>query len=919
MSIKWKLIIILVLICSILGALAVATLWSYRKSNHQIHVVRASLNNLYAVSKVRSAIINQAIQSMHYLFTGKVEDKQQYEDMGMIARRAQTEWIDAIRRSMELGLKKQGAMDRAGEIEAANNKAEETVTKAFGFLSAGISHEAYWLLENEVEFWINRVLSNKLDKALAEEIREANEAYDEVLIRLGSIPWGGAGSIEQLHNARFSMQSFIAVDKVLSGIRREYKELVDYLVSGEEKDVKELEEHGVKVEIVLKDWMIATQTQTKLGRGGKWERLKIALEMEKKHNELLELAHKAFELEEAGKTEKIAELIKNKLKPHVYDVLLSQLSQEIGHIKKDAENANQRLLDITFAAGVKAVVLLAVVSSIIIFIIFSLIRGIISPLDRLRRGTEIIGRGSLEHRICLKTKDELGQFALAFDRMTEALQKSRDEIIHAKEYTDNVLRSMSDTLFVVSPNGFIQTVNDALCTLLGYEKNELIGRPVHEIWDEGPLPKETAVADIEEKCDLSNIEKTYLAKDGRKIPVSFSSSPVRNDAGPIGEIVCVAQDITERKLAEETLRESERKFRRLSQEFHALLDAISDRLVLLSPDLKVLWSNKEAAGTLNKDNSHLKEQYCYALWHDRSSVCEGCPVMKSFQSGKEEGVQLSTPDGKFWDVRAFPIKAKNGKVNSVIEITVDITEKRNLQAEAMKAAHLASLGELAAGVAHEINNPINSIINYAQILIDESSAESTYSDIANRILNDGDRIANIVRSLLSFARTDKNEKSAVRISELLSDVFALTETQLRKESIKVTVDIPDDLPEIIAHPQQIEQVFLNIINNARYALNRKYQGTHKDKVLEVIIEELTIKNYPYVRITFYDHGTGIPDHLRDKVIDPFFSTKPKGIGTGLGLSISHGIINDHGGNLKIDSVEGKFTKIIIELPARREG
>ena len=916
MSIKWKLIIILVLISSILGTLAVATLWSYRKSNHQIHVVRASLNNLYAVSKVRSAIINQAVQSMYYLFTGKVEDKAQYEDMGMIARRSQAEWVDAVRRSMELGLERRGVMDKTGEIETAYNKAEETVTTAFELFDAGKDHEAYQILEDEVEFWINRILSNKLDKALAEEIREANEAYDEVLIRLGSIPWGGAGSIEQLHNARFSMQSFIAVDKVLSGIRREYKELIDYLVGSEEKDIRELEEYGVKVEIALKDWMIAIQTQT--NRAGKRKLEKIAIKMEKKHDEFLAAINKAFELEKAVKTEKIAELIENNLKPYIYDVLLSQLSEGIDHARKEIDNTNQRLLDITFAAGVKVVVLLASVSSIIIFIIFSMIRGIMIPLNKLRMGTEIIGMGRLEHRIGLKTKDELGRFSLSFDRMAEALQKSRAEIVLAKEYSDNILCSMSDTLFVVSPNGLIQTVNNAFCTLLGYEKNELIGRPVHEIWNKEPPVKGIVIADIVGKGDFNNVEMTYLARDGGKIPVSFSSSLMRNDAGDIKGIVCVAQDITKRKHAEESLRKSERKFRMLSHEFHTLLDAIPDSLVLLSPDLKVLWSNKSAARAIGKDISDLNGQYCYALLHGRSSVCEICPVMKSFGSGQEEESQISTPDGKFWDVRAFPVKAENGKVRSVIEVRVDITEKRNLQAEAMNAAHLASLGELAAGVAHEINNPINSIINYAQIVIDESGAESTYSDIANRILNDGDRIANIVRSLLSFARIDKNEKSAVRISELLSDVFALTETQVQKESIKVTVDIPDDLPEIIAHPQQIEQVFLNIINNARYALNRKYQGTHRDKVLEVIIQGLTIKNYPYVRITFYDHGTGIPDHLRDKVIDPFFSTKPKGIGTGLGLSISHGIINDHGGNLKIDSVEGKFTKIIIELPARRE-
>ncbi len=789
MSIKWKFIIILVLICSILGALAAETLWSYRKSKHQIQVVQASLDNLYAVSKVRSAIINQAVESIYYFFTNKVENKQQYENMEIIARRAYTEWVEAIRKSMELGIERTKAMDRAGKIETAYNVAEETIATAFELFNTGKPHEAYQLLENKVEFWINHVLSRNLDETLMEETREVNEAYDEVLVCLGAIPWGGAGSAKQLENARFSMNSFLAIEKVISGIRKEYKELMDYLVSGEEKDEKEFVEHGIEVEIALKDWMIIIQTQTKLEIGEKKELLKSVIKIEKKNNEFFKSARKAFELVKAGKREKMTELVENSLRPHLYNLLVSQLSEKIDQTRNKIDSANQRLLDIILASGIKAVLFSIVVSSIIIFVIISMLRGIMISLDRLRIGTEIIGKGGLEHRIGLKTGDELGRLALSFDKMAEALQRSRDEAVLAKEYTDNILHSMTDALFVVSPDGLIQTVNNSLCTLLGYEKDALIGRPVDDILDRGLKAKGLTAADIVGKGDLSAVEMTYLTKNGEKISVLFSSSLMRNDTGPIGEIVCVAQDIT---------------------------------------------------------------------------------------------------------------------------------EKRILQAEAMHAAHLASLGELAAGVAHEINNPINSIINYAQILIDESGDENTSSDIADRILKDGDRIANIVKSLLSFARAGEEEKIEVHISELISDVLTLTETQLRKESIRVMVDIPGDLPEIIAHPQQIEQVFLNIINNARYALNQKYRGAHKDKLLEITGERVIIKKSPCVRMTFYDHGTGIPDHLLGKVIDPFFSSKPKGVGTGLGLSISHGIINDHGGSLKINSIEGEFTRIIIELPERRQ-
>lgn len=269
----------------------------------------------------------------------------------------------------------------------------------------------------------------------------------------------------------------------------------------------------------------------------------------------------------------------------------------------------------------------------------------------------------------------------------------------------------------------------------------------------------------------------------------------------------------------------------------------------------------------------------------------------------------------YWDWSLQPIKDVGGNVQGLVFSLIDVTEKVLLQADAMHTAHLASLGELAAGVAHEINNPLNGIINYAQILSNKIKKESRENEIANRIIKEGDRIATIVKSLLSFARKRTEEKSVYTIPGILHDALLLTEAQILKESIKLKINMPEGLPGIIANSQQIQQVFLNVINNARYALNQKYQEPHEDKILEITGSEITIDGRQYARIIFYDTGSGIPAGILDKVINPFFSTKPSGKGTGLGLSISHGIIRDHNGNLKIESSEGEFTRIIIDLPA----
>lgn len=244
----------------------------------------------------------------------------------------------------------------------------------------------------------------------------------------------------------------------------------------------------------------------------------------------------------------------------------------------------------------------------------------------------------------------------------------------------------------------------------------------------------------------------------------------------------------------------------------------------------------------------------------------------------------------------------------------DITEQKKVENSAILTSNLTSIGELAAGVAHEINNPINGVINYAQMIVDRTREESREHEISRMIIKEGDRIASIVRSLLYFAHENQDERHFVNINETATYSLDLVRAQIIKEGIILKVNIPSGLPSINIQPQHIEQVFLNMISNARYALNRKYPGVHENKILEILGEEVLIDNNPFIQITFYDRGYGIPDGIKDKIMKPFFTTKPSGIGTGLGLSISQGIINDHGGRIIVDSVEEEFTKIIIGLP-----
>lgn len=333
--------------------------------------------------------------------------------------------------------------------------------------------------------------------------------------------------------------------------------------------------------------------------------------------------------------------------------------------------------------------------------------------------------------------------------------------------------------------------------------------------------------------------------------------------------------------------------------------------------MHVRWANAKVVEEFDEKDLALADHYCCLFWNRDSTRCDVCPVSSTFQTGKADAAQISRQDGRVWDIRTFPIMDEGGRVRNVIEIAREVTDKISLQAGALRAAHLASLGELAAGIAHEINNPLNGIINFAQILVDDTTMSDENTAVARRIIQEGERTANIVASLLSFAREAKTEKAPARPYSLLGETLALLGRQLEKDAIILKVHVSHELPELVINSQQIMQVYLNIISNARYALNLKYPGRSGGKILEILGEQTAIDSRFYVHMVFHDCGVGIPPEEINKVMNPFFSTKPRGRGTGLGLSISHGIVTEHEGRFFIESKMGEFTKVHVFLPVAR--
>ena len=205
-------------------------------------------------------------------------------------------------------------------------------------------------------------------------------------------------------------------------------------------------------------------------------------------------------------------------------------------------------------------------------------------------------------------------------------------------------------------------------------------------------------------------------------------------------------------------------------------------------------------------------------------------------------------------------------------------------------------------------------MNYSQLIMDSSDTDSEIRDYANEIIHETDRVSTIVKNLLQFSRDEQQQHSYSNPEDIIEQTLSLIRTIMMHDRIDLEVTIPKDLPKLKCRSQQIQQVIMNLLTNARDSLNEKYPEYNEDKKIELYCEQFKKEQSNWVRITVEDHGNGIPKNIQATIFNPFFSTKEKDKGTGLGLSISHGIVKDHHGMLYFETEEGSFTKFYLELP-----
>jgi len=503
---------------------------------------------------------------------------------------------------------------------------------------------------------------------------------------------------------------------------------------------------------------------------------------------------------------------------------------------------------------------------------------------------------------------DVGQGQLfVFARDITERKQAEKALRDSEEKTLKMFESVSCGISVVDLNGVITEVNQRTVEMHGLgSKDKILGKSAFDIV--APRDREKIARNMRQALKRGTVrdqEYTLLRSDGSKFPAELSTSVLKDSSGKAISHITIARDITERKQAEEALQSEKNKLQ-------SLIDALEDDLGIQDKHYNIIYQNEPSKAQFG---DRIGEK-CYRAYEGRDKVCDNCPVERAFKDGKSHTSEreMVTPSGEvtYWENTANPIRDAGGEIVACIEVGRNITERKQseerekeLQKELLLSSRLASIGELAAGVAHQINNPLTGVLGFSQRLLKKSTDQET-SQYLKRIYTEAERAAKVVQNLLTFARRRQPHKQYSAINEIIESALEFRAYELKTSNIEVVTRLAPNLPQIMVDFYQIQEVFLNIILNAEQAMTEANSGG-----------KLTIKTEErkeYIRTTFTDNGPGIPAEHLDKIFDPFYTTKEEKGGTGLGLSVCHGITTEHGGKIYARSKPGKGTTFFTELP-----
>lgn len=458
---------------------------------------------------------------------------------------------------------------------------------------------------------------------------------------------------------------------------------------------------------------------------------------------------------------------------------------------------------------------------------------------------------------------------------------------------DSFLNLTSDGIVVVDLEGRVLEVNKKFEELHGWMREEIVGQvlpmtPASEKDEAFRLYRRIIQGE-----EISAIEAPKLRKDGSSFYANVTISPIKDDRGEVIAFVGVERDITEKKRAEEELRESEERYR-------VLVECSPEPILVYEQD-RIVFANPAAVNLVGaKMPEDLVGEHVSRFWHPDDMACLPMRIRELLREEKasdmtEQKLIRLNGDVLHVEMRAVPIKFKDRQ--SVQLLFRDVTDRKKAEEMIRRSEKLSVVGELAAGVAHEIRNPLTALKGFMQLL------QAKHTDYVDIMMIEIDRINTIVNEFMTIAKPQAVNVVECRVPQLVENVVAFMQPQAILFNVQVRLEMDSELPPIRCEPNQIKQVLMNVLKNA---IESMPHGGFID-----ILAHTGESGNMIVRVT--DQGVGIPGERLAKIGEPFFSTKESG--TGLGLMVSHRIIEAHRGRMSIWSQVNQGTTVEIELPA----
>ncbi|OGP12447.1 MAG: hypothetical protein A2052_00710 [Deltaproteobacteria bacterium GWA2_54_12] len=516
------------------------------------------------------------------------------------------------------------------------------------------------------------------------------------------------------------------------------------------------------------------------------------------------------------------------------------------------QKGNQKAVAVVTLLGLTFSILAALISA----------RRITKPLKELKEKLTSFGSGDIEARIDLSKLggyngkgDELSVLAGSFNKMMDDVnlrEMEKEKYLKEIEQKGQALAGLNENLRVA---------NEEL--EIAYEETQSQTEELHAINEELKL--------LNEDLDRKNLE---LQKANRTI----------------------TREEEELKVAKNKLR--------------LIYDSIRDYVLQVGYDYSILEANRHFLETAGLTEQSVTGRGVYEVFGAVPPPKGSCPIRKSIDSTVPAELEMTTPEGKVLVWQSYPMAGGEGsEPRSAVVYIQDVTEKRLLTQKLIQSDKLSSLGELVSGVAHELNNPLTGIMCFSELLLEERLGESADSKL--RKINDAShRCKKIIENLLTFARWKRPEKRYDDINRIIKDSVEFRSYQLSMDNIELMLDLGAAVPGTMVDASQIQQVFLNLINNASDAIREKGPSGR----IEIASRFAAGK----IVVSITDTGKGFSEEVANRLFDPFFTTKDVGKGTGLGLSISYGIINEHGGNIYASSRPRIGTTFVVELPVLEE-